>query len=441
MKKFLDFKRIMFMNEKILLLNPKIPGDILGGFPLSLAYLSSALKRDGFTNILAIDCNIAESRGPKEEIIRWKPDFIGVTMMVPSFPMGKQKLEELSANLPESKIFVGGIAAAVITDEVLSIKGVTGAYRGEGEKIISLLVNNSSGELWKNLAGISYILKGTRVDNDISDFIDDLDSIPFPDRTLVPFENYLQDIHGSDRKAASIISSRGCPYQCTFCYRGPAAGKKFRARSAENVVVEMDQLAEQGVTAFMIWDDNFMLNKKRVSDFCDLIKHKDYEWKIQMRADSADEHILKKMRCSGCVAVNIGIESGNEEVLKYMKKGITKMQSRNAVRLCRENGIFVNAYFILGTPWDTISSIMETVDFAKEIAPDKAHFFEATPYPGTEMRDVAIRMGLKINDSWGEYRMKKTDAPIIETKTYSKDDLHKIIGEANEYFKSYNHDA
>ncbi len=421
--------------NNILLLNPKIPGEILGGFPLSLAYLSSTLKQEGLTNIKAIDYNLVESEALEEEIIRWRPDFIGATMMVPSFPMGKQKIEELSTILPETKIFVGGIAAAVITDYVLNIKGVTGAYRGEGEKIISLLVNNLSGEQWRSLEGISYAHRGIRIDNEISDFINDLDSIPFPDRTLVPFGNYLQEIHGSDRKAASIISSRGCPYQCTFCYRGPAAGKKFRTRSAENVVAEMNQLAKLGVTAFMIWDDNFMLDKKRVSDICDLIKHKDYEWKIQMRADSADEHLLNKMRNSGCVAVNIGIESGNEDVLKYMKKGITKMQSKNAVRLCRENNIFVNAYFILGTPWDTIDSIIETVEFSKEIAPDKAHFFEATPYPGTEMRNEAMRMGLKMNDSWGEYRMKKTDALIIEAMTYSKEDLHKIIKEANNHFK------
>lgn len=423
------------MNKKILLLNPEIQGDILGGFPLSLAYLSSRLKRDGFSEIRTIDYNIAELRVHEEEIIRWAPNFIGVTMMVPSFPKGKQKIEELSARIPNSKIYVGGIAAAVITDEVLKIKGVTGAYRGEGEKLISPLVNNSTGDLWKGIEGMSYICHGIRVDNDISAFIKDIDSIPFPDRTLVPFENYLQEIHGSERKAASIISSRGCPYQCTFCYRGPAAGKKFRARSAENVVTEMDQLAEQGVTAFMFWDDNFMLNKKRVYEICDLIKHKGYEWKIQMRVDSADEHLLEKMRDSGCVAVNIGIESGNEEVLRYMKKGITKSQARTAVRLCQEKGIFVNAYFILGTPWDTIGSIIETVDFAKELDPNKAHFFEATPYPGTEMREVAIKMGLKINDSWGEYRMKKTDAPILETENYSKEELHTIINNANNYLR------
>lgn len=423
------------MSKKILLLNPEIPSDILGGFPLSLAYLSSTLKRDGFSEVRAIDYNIAESKGLEDEIIRWSPDFIGVTMMVPSFPKGKQKIEELSKKIHDSKIFVGGIAAAVITDELLDIEGVTAAYRGEGEKMISLLVKNSTGEIWKSTEGISYIQKGIRVDNDLSDFVNDLDSIPFPDRELVPFEHYLQDIHGSDRKAASIISSRGCPYQCTFCYRGPAAGKKFRARSAENVVAEMDQLAEEGVSAFMFWDDNFMLNKKRVYDICDLIKHKDYEWKIQMRADSADEYLLQKMRDSGCVAANIGIESGNEEVLRHMKKGIKKSQARTAVRLCQENGIFVNAYFILGTPWDTIDSITETIDFAKELAPDKAHFFEATPYPGTVMREVAIKMGLRMNDSWGEYRMKKTDAPIIEIETYSKEQLHSLINEANEYFR------
>ncbi|MBU1199830.1 MAG: B12-binding domain-containing radical SAM protein [Nanoarchaeota archaeon] len=423
------------MNKKILLLNPEIPGDILGGFPLSLAYLSSTLKMDGLREIRAIDYNIGESKALEDEIIKWSPDFIGVTMMVPSFPKGKQKIEELSVKIPNSKIFVGGIAAAVITNEVLDIKGVTGAYRGEGEKLISLLVKNSIGESWKNIGGVSHIHRGNRVDNEISDFINDLDSIPFPDRTLVPFEYYLQDIHGSDRKAASIISSRGCPYQCTFCYRGPAAGKKFRARSAENVVAEMDQLAEKGVTAFMFWDDNFMLNKNRVYEICDLIKHKGYEWKIQMRVDSADKYLLQKMRDSGCVAANIGIESGNEEVLRHMKKGITKSQARTAVRLCQENDIFVNAYFILGTPWDTPSSIMETINFAKEINPNKAHFFEATPYPGTVMREVAIKMGLRMNDSWGEYRMKKTDAPIFEVEAYSKEQLHRVINEANEFFR------
>jgi len=141
------------------------------------------------------------------------------------------------------------------------------------------------------------------------------------------------------------------------------------------------------------------------------------------------------MRKSGCVAVNMGIESGNEQVLKYMKKGITKDQARNAVRLCQAADIFVNAYFILGTPWDNIDSITETVEFAKEIDPNKAHFFEATPYPGTEMRNVAIKKGLNINDSWGEYRMKKTKGPIISYADYSKDKLHKIITEANACFR------
>ena len=423
------------MSKKVLLINPEINGETLQGFPLGLAYLSSVLKNAGIEDVRAIDYNILESKLTEKDLINWKPDVIGISVMIPSFANARNKIEELHSLLPQSKIFVGGIAASVATEKVLGIKGVTGVYRGEGETIITDLVNNSQNDSWKSLEGISYLEKGIIVDNKLAPFLANLDEIPFPDRDLVSFENYLQDIHGSSMKAASIISSRGCPYNCVFCYRGPAAGKKFRYRSASNVVAEMDELHKKGVNSFMFWDDNFMLNKERVYQICDLIKDKGYEWKVQMRVDSVDEDILKTMREAGCVSSNIGIESGNNQILKEMKKGITKEKAEYAVELCKQNDIFVNAYFILGTPWDTLETMTETIEFAKRIDPHKAHFFTATPYPGTEMREVALQKGFKFDESWGNYRMKKISNPMIESPYYSAEEFNKLVKSANEYFR------
>ncbi len=422
---------------KILFINPEIKGEVVASyFPLGIAYLSSVLKEKGFSNIKVLDYNLKESPEKEKEIIKWKPDFIGVTMMVSSFPGGKEKIEYLKSKIKDTKIFVGGIAAAVIPEEVLKINGVDGVYRGEGEGIIENLVKESIvGNTWKKLPGISYLNNEEVVSNPLFNFIDDLDSIPFPDRTLAPFNYYLQETHGTERKTATLMTSRGCPFQCVFCYRGPAAGKKFRARTAQNIFQELELLEkEHGVTAFMFWDDNFLLDKKRVFEFCDLIKNKDYHWKCQLRVDSVDEDLIKKMKNAGCVAANIGVESGNEKILKLMKKGITKDQARKALRLCRKYGIFTNIYFILGTPWDTLETMEETINFAKELQPNEAHFFEAAPHPGTELREVAVSMGLKINDHWGKYLMKKMHPSIMESKNFTRDELKEVLVRANSLF-------
>ena len=423
---------------KVLLVNPKINGEILEGFPLSLGYLSSSLKyqRNGIDEIRAIDYNTPESSMIEKEIEYWKPDLIGVSMMIPSFNEGKKEILRLKKYSPHAFVLVGGIAAATIKEHILDIPHVDAVYRGEGESEFANLVSSIENDNWKGSNNISYKEDGKIVDRPLAPFISNLDEIPFPDRELVEIKHYLQDIHGSDRKAASIISSRGCPYNCVFCYRGPAAGKKFRKRSSNNFVEEIHHLMDKyGVNAFMIWDDNFLLDRNRVIEICNYIKNDKLEWKCQARVDSLDRELLENMKEAGCVSLNIGIESGNEEILKKMKKGITKKQSEEAIKLCKEIGIFTNAYFILGMPWDTYETINETIDFAIEISPDKAHFFEATPFPGTELREIAIKKGLPVNEDWDNYLLKKTNSPVIETKNFSKEQLHEWVREANIKFK------
>lgn len=428
-------------NIKVLLVSPKIEGDVVDScFPLGLAYLSSILKKNGFNDIKAIDYSIETNVEIKNKIDKWTPDFIGVTMMISSFPDGKKKIGYLKKRFSNSKFFVGGIAAATIPEEILAIKGVDGIYRGEGEGIIVELVKRSvSGGNWKKIKGMSYFNNGKIISNPLADFINNLDKIPFSDRTLVSLKHNLQHIHGTKRKAMTLITSRGCPYQCVFCYRGPGSGKKFRPRSSQNIFREMEMLEKKyKINAFMFWDDNFLVDRKRILDLCRLLKNKDYHWKCQLRVDSIDEYLLKTMKKAGCVGVNIGVESGNEKILKLMKKGITKDEVRKAISICRKYEIFSNIYFILGLPWDTLESMEESVEFAIELNPNKAHFFIATPYPGTELRNISIKMGLKINDSWKDYLLKKTQACFIENKNYSKKDLYRISSRANKLFNAHN---
>lgn len=425
---------------KILLANPSFSGDVMGGFPLGLAYVSSAIKsfRNNKDEIKAIDYNnLSDSSDLERSLIDWNPDVIGFTVMVPSFTNAQEKIEYLKSHLPVSKFIVGGVGSSVIADYIYSIRGVDYIYRGEGESTFpNLLDSLEKNDRISDLQNISFKRENKLIHNSLAPFIQDLDSIPFPDRNLLPFENYLQNIHNSNRKAVSLLSSRGCPYKCVFCYRGPSSGKKFRARSVENISKEMYELREQyGVNAFMFWDDNFLLDKKRVLDLCKEIKDKDFHWKCQVRADSLDTELTKAMADSGCVSVNIGVESGNDYVLKKMKKGITKYDAEKAISLCKDYGIFTNAYFILGMPWDTLDTMNETIDFARALNPSKAQFFECTPFPGTELREIVSKMGISYSEDWNNYLLKKHEAPVMETPYFSARQLRELSNYGNSLFR------
>jgi radical SAM superfamily enzyme YgiQ (UPF0313 family) len=211
------------------------------------------------------------------------------------------------------------------------------------------------------------------------------------------------------------MTSRGCPYRCLFCDR-PHLGKKFRARSAINVVDEIEECVKKGIGEFIFYDDTFTIDRQRVFDICDEILRRklDIMWDIRTRVDNVDKVLLERLKAAGCARIHYGVESGNPEILKVLRKGITIEQVERAFKLTKEAGIATLAYFMIGSPGETRSQILETIKFARKLAPDFVHFSIATPYPATPLYQIGLEGGQLKNDYWREFARNPTSDFVPE---------------------------
>ena len=206
-----------------------------------------------------------------------------------------------------------------------------------------------------------------------------------------------------------MVSSRGCPYRCTFClWPDILYGHKFRARSAENVVDEIEEAVRvYGHDEIYFDDDTFTIDRQRVMDICRLILErgleKEVEWIAQCRVDTVDREMLEAMKAANCGYILFGVESGSPEMLKKMKKGITLDKVRDAFELTREVGIKTQAFFLFGMPGETQETIRETIEFAKEINASSTQFAVAIPHPGTALYEECKANGWLTSENWADY--------------------------------------
>ncbi|MDD5154977.1 MAG: radical SAM protein [Candidatus Omnitrophica bacterium] len=264
--------------------------------------------------------------------------------------------------------------------------------RGENEAVIKEILINPDRS---GIAGITYRdNRGIRRNQD-RPFLEDLAQLPLPARHLV--KNRLYARPDTAEPMAVIETSRGCPGNCIFCLVGEVAGKKIRNRSTGSIVGEIKECIDKyNIRNFHFKSDTFTWNKEWVLELCEgIIERKlGINWICNSRVDTLDRERISRMKKAGCWAVGLGIESGNQEILERIKKGITLKQSREAVRLCKEYGIKTYAYFIIGFPWDNRQTINDSVKFAAELDPDFADFFLPYPFPGTELEKIALEAGL-----------------------------------------------
>ena len=262
---------------------------------------------------------------------------------------------------------------------------------GEAEHSLPLLLTEvqkpaAQREL-HHIRGLGYRSGGQFIQNP-PEFIEDLDSIPICDWTLVDLNSYPQSYLTKRHPSTLLMTSRGCPYPCTFCSIPSVAGKKFRARSPEHLVAEMKALYNQGVREIMFWDDNFTLQKDRALRICDLLikEGMDLTWSCPqgVRIDLVDEELISKMKQAGCYYVALGIESGSDRVLKDMKKRLTVSRIKETVPMIHKGGINTWGFFILGYPTETREDILKTIKLAKQLSLFRASFHLFQPVPGTE---------------------------------------------------------
>lgn len=338
------------------------------------------------------------------------PDIIGITCNFTTYTNAVFDIANLlKTNFPQSTIVIGGAHATMDSENVLNKCRADVVVKGEGEITFHSLVSRiDSREGFSDLLGITYRENGTIVSNPPRPLMDEINSLPIPDRKYINQEIYSKIntkmyFLSRGRSVASIITSRGCPYNCVFCSTKIVWERKFRPRPAESVVDEMQSLmTDYSIDEFIINDDQFFFNKARVEKICDLIAKKNLKLSLNVASGSSvwllDEGLLKKLKQSGLYRITLPIESGSYKTLKYIKKPVNLEETKKLICMANHLGIWTYANFIIGFPYERFSDIQDTINYAYHSGLDNATFFIAKPYAGSEMYETFKQEGLLKNE-------------------------------------------
>ena len=428
---------------KILLVNPPIPHEIelystagIVAPPMGLTYLAAVLEKYGYhVEILDAPVLSLSHEQIEEEIKKREPDIVGITATTAMINSALQVAKTAKTVLPESIVVLGGIHVTFSYESTMRENPfVDIACIGEGEYTLLELVQTleKEGDL-KNVKGIVYRKNGELVKNQPRPLIENLDELPFPARHLLPMHKYKA--FGENMILGTILTSRGCPFNCIFCSSSLLFGKKFRARSPKNVVDEVEQFQEAYKTRYVEFvDDTFTFDRKRAEAICkEIIDRKlDTRWVCSCRVDLIDKELMQTLKKAGCVMIYFGVESGVQRIINLMRKGIKLEQAERVMKWAREVGIETVASFVFGIPGETWEDAMQTIKFAKKLNPDYVQFSIATPFPGTELYQIAKREGLLLTEDWSKYTVLK---PVMRTKELSVEQLQRLIKKA--YFSFY----
>ena len=373
---------------KIQLVNPSYR-DIYRTFdfvlpPLGLAYMAAVLSENDY-EVSIVDLNVGED---KQSIPDDNCDLVGVTLDTSRYYKGMEYARMLKSK--GIKVVVGGPHASFMAEEILESGSADFVVRGEGEKTMLELVKAlSQGGNLEQIRGLSYRLDNEVTHNADRTYSDDLDTLPFPARNLLNMDKYRTSKLGT-RSITSILTSRGCPYQCSFCASSKLAGTFWRARSVESIIEEIQFVKDTyGYRAFAFVDDNFTLNPQRVIDLCEEISKRnlDVHWWCFSRVDTIvkNPEMVSLMYEAGCRSTYIGIESRNQETLDSYNKKISADISREAISILKDNKIEMTASFIIGALNEDKEMVEDTLRFAKSLNPNTVSFTILTPYPGTDL--------------------------------------------------------
>lgn len=366
--------------------------------PLGIGYIGAVLEKAGF-EVKIIDAPPL-GWGQKKIVAEakdWAPDYIGLSVSTVDFPKSV-KLARTLKKVLAIPIIIGGPHVTALPEEVLAYTCFDVGVLGEGEvTIVELIRSLAAGRRLSSVKGIAFREKGKVIKTLPRPFIDDLDGLPLPARHLMPKLSLYHPTPATYKKlpVGSMITSRGCPNRCSFCFRG-VFGHRWRFRSPLEVVGEMESLLDNfGAQEIRIWDDTFNADIDRVKEICRLIIKRGlrFSWTCLGRVNRADKKMFELMKKAGCWQISYGIESGNDLILASLQKGITKTMVKKAIELTYQTGIQSLGFFILGLPGETEATMRETIDFAKSLPLSAANFSLATPYPGTDLWFLARKAG------------------------------------------------
>lgn len=335
-----------------------------------------------------------------EKIKEYNPDIIGITLVFSATVKSALNISNLiKKELPNVKIVVGGPHATILPDDTLSYENFDYLVRGEGEYTLLDIVK---GKPITEIKGLSYKNNGKIIHNPDREFIQNLDSLPFPKP-----EYFLIPIKDVRNNFGVIATSRGCPYQCSFCCSPMIWKRKVRYRSITNIIKEiLFRKNNYGVDTFYFSDDSFNLNIKRGKMLCKSILSNKLKIKYFCEANIKpfDDELMKLMKDSGCIRLKLGVESGNNRILKLMRKRITVNDIRETCKLAKKFNVPFTIYIMIGYITETLEEMMDTYNLITEIKPDYVSLSIATPQIGSELSDMCLNYGITLpHNNWENY--------------------------------------
>lgn len=397
--------------------------------PLGLAVLAAILEENGhqadIVDAGALNMNISDILSKIVPEI----DVVGITATTPEIENAINITRQIRNNFPEVKILMGGVHPTIFHKALVEDRICDMVIRGEAEEAILLFAQQKPLATIPNLTWRAE--NGEVIINPESSNYSDLDKIPFPAYHKLPMKRYHSALGAAKRMPSiGMITSRGCPGKCTFCYSG-MFGSKIRFMSPARVIENIKVLKSvYGIKEISFYDDTFTAHQQRIKDVCNLLisEKVNISWSCFARVDSVSPELLKLMKKAGCHQVMYGFESVDESILKAIKKRTSVLKISNAITWTKDAGIDIRGAFMLGSPEDTESSIRKTIDFSKKAGIKFAVFNIMTPFPGTTIFDWATENGFLMHKNWSLYDLVH---PVLELPSISSDTIQKY------YYKAY----
>ena len=422
---------------EVLLVNPMFhrvfgPSDM--HVPLGLLYLKSALAAKG---LRAEVCQLDYEPGATASGADWdtlkarvqdtsqpwwrrfrrildtvQPRIVGVGMVTPQFHAGAAAAQVAREQLPDAALIAGGIHPTAMPRETLTQGGFDYVVTGEGETVLPRLARhiiNDAGRV-RDIPGVALMHNGEYLHTGPAPLVKNLDTLPLPALSVITPDGRRTPAF---RYSASMITGRGCPFNCTYCARSALWPRgNIRLRSVQHVMREIKRLRRRFELSYIYFeDDTFNQNAARVAEFCDAMRRTAPElgWQCKVRADRVDASQVRRMARAGCDSVYIGVESGAPEILRKMKRPDTLEHALRAVALFKKQHIFTHCTFIAGHPDETRDTLAATEQAVATLAPHKASVFFMVPYPGSEIFEQLRESDGLITDDWFRYTLKNPD--------------------------------
>ncbi len=411
---------------KVAIIAPPYPLEEAPAPPLGVTYVAAAFETSG-AEVRVLDYIVSRYTPEKleRELADFEPDVVGTTSVTMNFPAAVAILAEVKRIRPSVITVMGGPHVTFDAENTLrKHPEIDLLVLGEGEATIGeltpVLLDRKA---WPGIKGLAFLDEERLVVTEPRGLIQDLETLPFPARHLLPISRYQ-----ALGFPVSLITSRGCPYQCIFCQGRRMVGSKVRYRDPMRVVDEIEEILAWGFTRINVADDLFLSNKSRARAVCDEILRRrlEFSWSAFVRVNIMDAETLERMREAGCDSVSFGIETGSPEMLELIRKKITLDQGRRAVEICRQVGITPHASFMVGLPGESPETLRQTEQYARSLDILYGYHFLA-PFPGTTIREELERFDLEIlTNDWSLYDANR---PVVRTSRLTPEQMQAFVDE------------